>query len=289
MWVDRILARVGSESDADAVIKARDYRRFLLALAAVHGWVSYVGTDHTQVNTIGLIAAVILTGSALAGLFRYTERRATVLALGTMLLRLAVTAPHAYNHLGLEAILMAGLATASTESADESRLGLQFARWVAVLVLFWSGVQKALHGCYFDGAFLGVAIAANDYFAAPLGAVFPDEIARLRALPLRLGAGPFAFEPTALRALANFIWIAEIAVAPLLLVAATRTGAAALAIALVATIQLVARELVFGLMMVQVLLLFCPGRVPRPILATLWLAACATLTAALTLTDSWLN
>ena len=40
------------------------------------------------------------------------------------------------------------------------------------IVLFWTGLQKALHGCYFRGEFLAFAITVVDDFAEPLVALF---------------------------------------------------------------------------------------------------------------------
>ena len=133
-------------------------------------------------------------------------------------------------------------------------------RWTVVIVAFYAGVQKVLHGTYFDGTFLAYQVAHSERFTATLGALLPTaELARLQALePLTVGAGPYRLTSWVGLTLSNAVWIAELVLPPLLWIRRTRTAAMVGLIAVVLAIEIAAREVLFGGLFVALLLLFGP-------------------------------
>ena len=64
-------------------------------------------------------------------------------------------------------------------------------RWLAVIVLFYSGVQKLAHGYWSNGEYLAFALGSDTYRAL-LGWLLPDaELARLARLRGEVGDGPY--------------------------------------------------------------------------------------------------
>lgn len=265
------------------------FLRFLLAEAAVHAWVTALDGSGRGFEDLLLVCAVVLSGCALFAFMARPPRVVVALAFTTMIARLTVAFPHLYNHLFLEALLMGAAVILPGEDEDDA-VFLQFTRATIVIVLFWSGVQKVLHGCYFEGEFLAVSIASNEYFAMPFTWIAPAEVARLRdLLPLRIGAGPFRLESLPLVALSNLVWVAEIALPIGLLVRRTRALAVVATLALLVAIESAARELVFGLLFSGGVLLFAPGRVFARALPWSVAALGALLAIELLFPDVWLN
>jgi hypothetical protein len=133
-------------------------------------------------------------------------------------------------------------------------------------------VQKLLWGYWFGGEFLAVRIATDPHFALVFGPLLsPEEHARLTALLPGRGAGPYRVSEPLFLAISNGTWIAEIALAPLLLVARTRRLAALGVILFMIAVESAAREIFFGLLMVSLALLYAQGDANTRALP--WLAA----------------
>lgn len=287
---DRIFASVGTESDDEALRKAASLRRLAIGATAAHAWVSFSRNEVTSLRSLLLVAAVILTTCLLGSFWSVTRTRAAWLAFAVCALRIVATWPHAYNHLVLETLLLAAVAGLRPDDAHEDRLLLQCCRWLAAIVLFWSGVQKVLHGCYFEGQFLALTAATNVSFATPLAWIAADEIERLRQLlPLRAGAGPFTFTSPALVLASNLVWISEIALGLALLQTSLRKPAALSALIVLVTIQIVAHELVFGFWMALLLALVAPARAFRLLEPAAWVALLLILVVAFALPGFWMN
>ena len=94
----------------------------------------------------------------------------------------------------------------------------------------------------------------------------------------QVGDGPYRVASVPLLLLANGTWLAEIALAPALVWRRTRAGALVLALLLIAGIELVAREVFFGLVFASLLLLFAHGDRQS---AARWLVAAALVVLAL--------
>ena len=59
--------------------------------------------------------------------------------------------PLAGNHRYLGLVFLALFALLDDERPEDRRLLLRAVRWMVVVVLFWSGMQKLIHGYWFQG------------------------------------------------------------------------------------------------------------------------------------------
>jgi len=289
MLADRVLAMVGTEPPSATLATALAFRRFLLLEAAVHAWVVVGHGREPLFAQLALVSALALTPAAVAGWVPRFATLAARFAFAVMVARLVVLFPDAYNHLVLETLLTGVAALARSGDADEEALLLGVVRWLVVIVFVWTGLQKVLHACWFRGEFLALAIATNAHYGDLFALVMPDEVARLRGLvPLRAGAGPFLVSAPAFWLLSNLVWVAELALPIGLVVRRTRLLAVAGSIAFLVAVQVVARELVFGVLFTNGLLLFAPAAYRRAF--PLYLALLAVLLIVeVALPDVWLN
>ncbi len=138
-------------------------------------------------------------------------------------------------------------------------------------MLFYTGLQKLLYGYYFDGQLLAYLAGTEDRFAAFFRFIIPaEELQRLQsynealvrpgAYSTKLGAGPYRVESLWFVVMSNGVYLFEMLAGILLLVPRTRVLAAIASIGFVIMIELGARELTFGALMVNLFLLFLPGR-----------------------------
>lgn len=289
MLADRVLAMVGVEPPGLTVDVALAFRRFLLLEAVVHAWVVVAHDSEPLFATLALVSASMLTPVALMGLVPRFSTWAARVAFAVMVVRLIVLFPDAYNHLVLETLLTGVAGLARTGDPDEEHLLLGLVRWLVVIVFAWTGLQKVLHACWFRGEFLALAIATNAHYGDLFALVMPAEVARLRTLvPLRTGAGPFLVTAPAFQALANLVWVAELALPVGLVVARTRLLAVAGSVAFLVAVQVVARELVFGVLFTNGLLLFAPVLYRRVFPLYVVLLAVLLIVEA-SFPDVWLN
>lgn len=234
------------------------FRTLLLVHAAVRVWDRYlVESGHS----LHLLMALVLTLSAAASLSRRFDRAALYAAVWTVGVEIATTHGVA-NHVFLELMLLGLFAFLDPDREEEAELLGAALRWMVVLLLFWAGVQKLLYGTYFRGEFLSWMISVRPAFAQALGLVLPaQEVARLvEAGGLEVGSGPYRTDSLVLVAASNAVWIAELVLPVMLVVRRTRVIGAVLSALFVLSIQLVAREAMFGLLYSGLVLLVLPGR-----------------------------
>ena len=258
----------GDPDPAQVAARLRGLRAFLLLYGATRSWLWLL----LDAPIPGLaLSAGALTACFAASLLSRWATPATRLALWVVLFQVAQTLPLTHNHLFLELFALGLLAIVDDDAGEDGALALRALQWTTALVLFHTGLQKVLHGLYFQGEFLAFMVGQGERFAAPFQAVLPaGEVARLQGYDaLRTGAGPYRVDSLPFLLVSNGVWIAEIALAPLLLVRRTRALAAAAAAGLVLVIQLAAREVGFALLFVNLLLLFA-GRAPGLRLLPLW-------------------
>ena len=187
------------------------------------------------------------------------RRRAFAFSLVVSIIRFSNQFPHGANHHYLELGVLALGAVFDDRRRGEAQLLLQSCRWLVVIVLFWAGLQKILHGYYFGGEFLSYAITQEARFAQIFGVLLPnDELLRLQSYgqPAPLGAGPYRVEAWPLLLVSNATYSMEILVAIGLLVRRVRPLALCAAMALVIAIELAAREVLFGALYLGLLALF---------------------------------
>ncbi len=227
---------------------------------------------------VALALATLLGAAALSG------RRRRVVFAGFAALQAWYVWSHfplTGNHRYLELFLAGLLALLDDEREEDRRLLLRSLQWTVIVVLFYSGLQKLVHGYYFQGQFLAYSLW-RDTFRAALGPLLsPEEIGRLMSYKRVVGDGPYLVSSPAFVALSNAVWILEMAFAPLLLLRLTRRVACVAACVLVIGTQLVAREFLFGVEFLGGLLLFSGTDVIRravwPIAVFLGLLVCVRL------------
>jgi hypothetical protein len=231
-------------------------------------------------------APLIVLGPAAAVVLQ-DPRRARWGALGGLVaaaITIWLTFPQGANHLFLAFLAYSILAMMNPHDRNQGDLALAAVRWLVVIVLVWSGIQKLVGGAYFQGQFIAVEIGESGRFSGIFGALASErELNHLRQLgPPRAGGGPFRFDSWPAVLLSNAVPILEIAVGALLASKRARRIGALATLALIGAIEVGARELSFGLLMVAMLSTFGnPGlmRWGAPLIslayATLWAARMA--------------
>jgi hypothetical protein len=161
-------------------------------------------------------------------------------------------------------------AAVDLERDDERTLCLRALGWIAVLVLFMSGLQKVLHGSYFQGQYLSFMVANTerfrDFFSPILSAADLEHLRSLQGAmdtvaigpggPLTPMPGPYRVDSPLFVVISNAIWIGEIAVAIGLLWRRVRPLALTGGLLLLAGIAGASHELLFDTLFFNLLLLF---------------------------------
>lgn len=194
--------------------------------------------------------------SILFGLVLYFGPRRIIRLAGLALLgiELILLFPNNSNHFFLEFICLAYLSMFDYEKPEEAVMLLHSLRWLLVIALFWSGLHKVLYGTYFRGSFLAYQVAETRTFAAVFQHILPPiEFHRVRALQ---DPGPYVFRSWIGLVVSNGTYVGEIGSAVLLCLKSFRRAGVAVALLLVAAIEVAARELMFGLLAVALTLLF---------------------------------
>jgi len=126
-----------------------------------------------------------------------------------------------------------------------------------VIGVFWAGVMKVYYGYWLGGEFLALRVATDPGFTWALGFLVPEpELSRLLDLRMEVGAGPFRADAPLLILVSNVTWVCELVLPLGLLWARTRWISMVAAILVFVAIQLGAREVFFGGLMVGLLSLF---------------------------------
>ncbi len=273
----------GRDKPDCAFAKLRSFRRLVLLTLACE---SIAALGYVQFSSQPGRYATVALGFFACAVFGWRDRFARA-ALGfALVLELAVVvsvfpdnANHQYLAICLLALLLLvgrardGCPPADREAAARapvSRAGgaaaldaadavaaLQAIRWIVVLGIGWAGIMKLWYGHWLGGEFLAYRIATDPGFARFFAPLLPAaEWTRLVALENAVGAGPFRADAPSLVAISNLTWLAELVLPVGLLLARTRALCMWGAILLLVAIQLGAREVFFGGLMVGSLLLF---------------------------------
>lgn len=236
--------------------KLASFNFILLLTIAVHQ------VEDERLHWAGLILAC-----ALVGLNERYRRGATAVVFSVLLVRYGFDFPSVANHSYLELLLLSLYLWIDSSKTEEKELFLQTCRWLTVIIFFYSGVQKLWYGEYFDGRYLvylaGMADRSRTAFEFFIP---PEEMARLISYKREAGSGPFLIDSTIFKILSNSAWISEIVLSLLLLFRRTWPLALACAIFTVFVIEFIAREFIFGVLMVSMLFLFCQRDVNRRLL-----------------------
>jgi len=263
--LDRLLLLLDGDEAGSRRSKLRSFGTLVALVICAEYWTKSLRSwgDVGTADAVALVAASGLTVAVLA----VRRRRATFAGFALLQAWYAWSNfPHTGNHRYLELVLVLLFALHDEECEDERRAVLCAIRWMVVLILFWAGVHKLVHGYWFRGQFLAFSLW-RDGFGAALGPFFStEELARLSTYGIREGDGPYLVTNPLLLVVSNAVWLGELLLAGLLVPRLTRTVAwIATCAALVAT-EFVARELMFGIEFLGAVLLFARRDLVRPAL-----------------------
>jgi len=254
--VDRFLTFMSIDDRETHGSKLASFNFILLLTIAVH-----------QVADDRLVLAVLIVACALAAHLEGYRRGVTAVVFGVLLVRYGFDFPSVANHSYLELLLLFLYLWIDSSKTEERELFLQTCRWLTVIIFFYSGVQKLWYGEYFDGRFLAYLAAMADRTRMGFELFIPpEEFSRLATYAVQAGSGPFLIDSTLFRLLPNSTWITEIVLSLLLLCQRLWHPAVVFGIFTVFIIEVIAREFIFGVMMVSMLFLFCRHDVNRRLL-----------------------
>jgi hypothetical protein len=173
--------------------------------------------------------------------------------------------PVAGNHAYLELLLCALAALLDPAKTDEARLYVRAVRVMAVIILAYSGIQKLVHGHYRHGEYLAFSLGSASFRSVLRPILSGGEYDRLTTFTGVVGDGPYRVADWWFAAGSNATWVLEILLALLLCVRRTRRLAVVGAVVLLLAIEAAAREVFFGLVFANAILLFAPGSLHRAV------------------------
>jgi len=254
--VDRFLNFMSMDDRESHGSKLASFNLILLLTIAVH-----------QVADERFLSAVLILACALVGLIERYRRGATAVVFSLLLVRYGSEFPSVANHSYLELLLLSLYLWIDSSKTEEKELFLQTCRWLTVIIFFYSGVQKLWYGEYFDGRYMAYLAGMADRSKTAFELLIPpEEMVRLISYKREAGSGPFLIDSTIFKVLSNSAWISEIGLSLLLLFRRAWPLTVACAIANMVVIEFIAREFIFGVMMVSLLFLFCRRDMNRPLL-----------------------
>jgi hypothetical protein len=223
---------------------------------------------HERVSIMA--AASAMTIASLVFEARHPGRRLGAgLGIGAVALMMLWSFPETPNHwylLGASIVLVG--APRLCQSTDAGRYTFLL-RALGASVVFGSGAQKVMYGCYDHGEFLAVKVATAEERFGPFSAlVSAAEREELRSLatPSVVVGGPFeirSFWPL----LASRVTVTLELLLPVLMRGGRfRTPATGMALGFLVAIQVLAREVTFALAMTCILSLFFAPRTQRRLL-----------------------
>ncbi len=235
------------------------FATLLLAIVAVEYWSRGIpkwnDLGPQYVGTAVLVSVLALLGIA----WPRTRRSVCAVITGLHVGIIVAEFPEAANHSYLEATLCGLVALLDVRRDEEVVLLRDAARVLFAIVLFYAGLQKLLSGYWFAGQYLAFSLARPSFQPVLAPLLTADEFARLTAYGGAVGDGPYRVETPLFLLASNAVYIAEMALAPLLLWQRARVLAALAAIALIVIIEIAAREFFFGLVFLNLALLFLPS------------------------------
>lgn len=167
------------------------------------------------------------------------------------------------NHFHLEVLLVVLLSLVRLEDAEQRALLVGMVRALFAWVMLFSGLQKLAYGTYFQASFFATTVSQQRFGWVLRHLTSEEEFGRLTQLSQTDGAGPYLFESFPVLALSNAVYVSEIATGVMLLVPRLRRYGAYLALFVIVGIELVARELLFGLLACNMLAFYFSERVQR--------------------------
>ena len=259
-WADRWLGWTGIDEPGIAASKLRSIRRLVLLTMACEGWFALGYVPYSSHPMAYGLVAVGLLACAIAGWQDRFALPASVIAFALLFGVVLSAFPDNANHQLLSLLLLILVLLAGSPGSEDDRnavAALQSMRWIAAIGVFWAGVMKLYYGYWLGGEFLAFRVAGDSGFTQVLGVlVSNEELARLLGLGTEVGAGPFRADAPLLVLVSNLTWLLELVLPLGLLWTRTRRFSMVATILLFVAIQLGAREVFFGGLMVGLLLLF---------------------------------
>lgn len=270
-----MLAFLDGDGEGTRLPKIQGFATILALLIATESWCRALALwdGLESLSFVTLAGATVLAAASLVPGWR---RAAFAGLFLNQLVVLWHEFPGAGNHAYLEAVLCGFVALLDENDEDERVILLRSVRWIVCIILFASGLQKVVHGHWFDGQQLAYSLWIPSFRPILEPLLSHAEFARLNAFSGNIGDGPYGTDAPALLLASNGVYLAEMALAALLLLRRTRILAVVATFAMLLTIEMGAREVFFGLNFANALLLFLPGDVHRP-------AVGATVAIAVTL------
>jgi hypothetical protein len=268
-WSERALIRLlegpGSDEPGNVSRVFDAFARILLLALATEAWAALRLLAFQEAPALHASLALIFSVSCVVGFTRKGLRPALAASGVALVVTMTVTFPFNANHQFLCLFASVFLLLPRTGDVAQQQVALQGLRWLLLIGFFWAGLQKVFYGYYFGGEFLAHRISVDPAFGQIFQWLMPGaELERLVSLGGGEGAGPYRVDSSLFIGVSNLSYLAELILPPLLLIPRTRFFAALAAIAFVVTIELGAREIMFGALMIAFLLLFFPGRwLPR--------------------------
>lgn len=291
-WCTRFLAVSGSDDPGALAAKVQAFRVVVLMVVAAESLpvTVFMVRNGRRLGPLFLVCAIVFFCCLLLALREPTSRLATGACLLAMTATFAFASfPDVGNHQWLHWLSLALLTFMNLGLPAQQQLALAAVRWMAVIVFFYTGLQKVLYGLYFKGQFLAYVIGTEDRFSSFFGLLLPQsEVDRLKSLggPV-VGAGPYQFEHWPAIVLSNATVLAEMLVPLLLLWRRTRLVGVFAALVLLVNIELGARELMFGVTFANMLLLFFHKAVNRWFVLPFALFLAVLMLAKFFVSPSW--
>jgi uncharacterized membrane protein YphA (DoxX/SURF4 family) len=264
-WSDRALAFLDGDDPGTQLSKVRAFEWIFALIVCTEYWVRAT----FKPNDLGLNYSVSLPLISALGVATLSARWGRLAFAGLAIVqsvRIWNDFPVSGNHSYLELLLCILCASLNVRDQEERKLFLRAVRWMSCVVFFYAGVQKFVHGYYFRGQLLLYSIGIET-FRPVLQLLLPHaDFVRLSQYRFQAGDGPFLVSSPLIVVLSNATYIIEIGLAVLLLLRRTRPFAVIGAIVFLVCIESAARELFFGLIYINMLLLFLERDVNRRLL-----------------------
>lgn len=259
----RFFSLLGSYSDSELGDAWAAWVRFVTFAAPLHLLVVKYspGGDPSSIEEAASFLASALCATLVA--VGRSQRLAVGLVAATLALEAALQFPETPNHLYLHAFVATLTYCGDAGEGRERANAITALRWVLLVVMGWAGAQKLVHGAYWHGEYLTYVTALKPFVRGMLGwTMAAEDLQRLVAFGVpSTGDGPYRVDAPVLWIAGVVTWVAELGIAVGLLFRRSRVPAALAAFAVLAGIEVVMREFVFGALAAVLTALFLP---PRP-------------------------
>lgn len=274
---DRLMARVTRDDAKHLPIVYRALQLLLCFEYIAEQWILVM--DEREGAVLPWNLELVLAPLAFFAVWHPLSRAAGLWVMaGIQFARVVVGLPGTANSTFLQAFCFLLFAMfPHPDRPGDLRWGLGSVRLLFIIITIQAGIQKVLHGYYFQGEALAVLIARKPHFAEFFGLFLPAaEIERLVSIPLEEGGGPFRLTSGVGIFISNSVWVSEIVLPGFLLFRRTVWPAMIGLTGTFIAIEAGAREFTFGILYMILLASFAPRRLIVP-LAPLFVAGCLAL------------